>query len=301
MSEGTEPALFSEQDGWAAPLERGAVQSAPMQDAALRTAIVIPARFASTRYPGKPLVRLKGAGGEARSLIRRSWEAARRVGPNVTVHVATDDERIAQEVGDFGGSVLMTPESCRNGTERVAACLDQLGDDIDLVVNLQGDALLTPPDMVADLISHMVDTPACQVATPAIACAGAMRRHLLEDAAAGRVGGTSVVIDAAGRALYFSKQVLPYQTLADLDNGEPPPVLVHVGLYAYRREALRRYIRLPVTDLEQREGLEQLRFLVHGVPVDIIVAQPPGWTVVELNNPEDVPVIEATLREAGID
>lgn len=301
MSQGPESMLF----GAGAPgaMDDGLPQPVAAQPAQadVRTAIIIPARYASTRYPGKPLVELRGAEGTAKTLIQRSWEAARRVGPNASVHVATDDERIADAVRAFGGSVLMTPESCRNGTERAAACLDQLGEGADIIVNFQGDALLTPPDMVSDLVSHMVDTPECQVATPAMPCAGAMRRHLLEDAAAGRVGGTSVVTDARGRALYFSKQVLPYQTLRDLDADEPPPVLVHVGLYAYRREALRRYVRLPVSELETREGLEQLRFLVHGIPVDVVTAQPPRWTVVELNNPKDVPVIEAVLREAGLD
>jgi 3-deoxy-manno-octulosonate cytidylyltransferase (CMP-KDO synthetase) len=293
-------ALFGASEDAASGSEVAMLEKRPASPQ-LRTAIVIPARYASSRYPGKPLVALRGAGGGAKSLIQRSWEAAQRTGPSVSVHVATDDERIAREVESFGGSVLMTPASCRNGTERVAACLDQLDAGTDLVVNFQGDALLTPPDMVSDLISHMVDTPDSQVATPAIQCAGAMRRHLLEDAAAGRVGGTTVVTNAAGQALYFSKQVLPYQTLGDLGGVEPPPVLIHVGLYAYRLDALRRYVQMPITELEQREGLEQLRFLFHGVPMDIVVAQPPRWTVVELNNPEDVRVIEATLREVGIE
>ena len=189
----------------------------------------------------------------------------------------------------------MTPQSCTNGTERIAACLDQLP-DVALFVNLQGDALLTPPAFVDALIDHMEAHPEAQVATVAIACNGETYRHLAEDAAQGRVGGTTVVRDAAGHALYFSKRILPF-----LPEGREPdadtPVLLHLGLYAYRREALRRYAEAGVTALEQAEGLEQLRFLVHGTPVSVLVLPMPGFPIVEVNNPSDVPIVEQILRD----
>ena len=120
----------------------------------LKTVILIPARFASTRYPGKPLVNLKGKGGTPKPLIQRSYEAACRVPGIAAVHVVTDDDRIAAAVRGFGGAPLMTSEHCRNGTERCAEALDQLDSDVDVVVNFQGDALLTPPGFVTALVDE---------------------------------------------------------------------------------------------------------------------------------------------------
>ncbi|MFT6228210.1 MAG: 3-deoxy-manno-octulosonate cytidylyltransferase (CMP-KDO synthetase), partial [Paracoccaceae bacterium] len=122
----------------------------------MSVAIVIPARYASSRYPGKPLVALRGANGVAKSLIRRSWDAACTARGVDRVVVATDDDRIADHARGFGAEVVMTPDTCRNGTERCAAALPAL-DGVDLVVNLQGDAPLTPPWFVEALIEGMAD------------------------------------------------------------------------------------------------------------------------------------------------
>ncbi|MDB5718101.1 MAG: kdsB, partial [Sphingomonas bacterium] len=120
-----------------------------------KVAIVIPARYASSRYPGKPLALLRGAGGEAKPLIQRSWEAASRVAGIDAVYVATDDDRIRIAAEAFGARVLMTPESCANGTERCAAALPLLDPDVEIVVNLQGDAPLTPAPFVEALVAHL--------------------------------------------------------------------------------------------------------------------------------------------------
>ena len=266
----------------------------------MKTAILIPARFASSRYPGKPLVAIKGATGQSRSLIERSHDAACRVGGVDAVHVVTDDERIATAARGFGASVIMTSPEARNGTERCAEALDRLG-EIDLVVNLQGDALLTPPGFVEALIQHM-RTSEDQVATPALRLRPAEVRTLQAEEAAGRVGGTSVVVDGHGRALYFSKRLLPYLPEGTLDLGEGlSPVRLHVGVYAYRPEALRTYAATPVSDLETLEGLEQLRFLVAGIPVGVVAVETPAFALRELNNPEDVEPIEAALAMAGLE
>ncbi|MEM9199383.1 MAG: NTP transferase domain-containing protein, partial [Pseudomonadota bacterium] len=141
----------------------------------MRSVIVIPARYASSRYPGKPLVPLVGATGAARSLIQRSWDAARAVPGGHRVVVATDDARIQAHAEAFGAEVVMTPESCANGTERCAAtltaltALDGAVADSDVIVNLQGDAPLTPPWFVEALIAAMAD-PAVAVATPVLRC-----------------------------------------------------------------------------------------------------------------------------------
>src|SRR3954447_17424927 len=131
----------------------------------MNAVILIPARYASSRYPGKPLIELKGAGGSGKPLIQRSVEATRRVAGVSGVYVTTDDDRIADACGAFGVGVIMTSPECRNGTERCAEALAQLHDP-DLVINFQGDALLTPPGFVTALIDHMAANPEAAVATP---------------------------------------------------------------------------------------------------------------------------------------
>jgi len=265
----------------------------------VKTAILIPARFQSSRYPGKPLVELKGVGGATKPLIQRSYEAAQRVRGIDSVHVVTDDERIAERASGFGAPVIMTSSEARNGTERCAEALAQL-DNVDLVVNLQGDALLTPPGFVESLVARMSDDRDALVATPAMRLRGAEVRILQLEEAAGRVGGTSVVADGQGHALYFSKKLIPYLPAAALDDGISP-VRLHVGVYAYRPEALERYVTTPVSELETLEGLEQLRFLVAGIPIAVVDVETPPFALRELNNPEDVEPIEAALIEAGLE
>ena len=265
----------------------------------MKSVILIPARFASTRYPGKPLVELKGAGGAPKPLIQRSVEAARRV-PGVSgVYVTTDGQRIADACDAFEADVIMTSSECRNGTERCAEALAQL-DAPDLVINFQGDALLTPPGFVTALIDHMAASPDAAVATPAMRQRSSEVRALQAEEAAGRVGGTSVVTDDRGRALYFSKKLIPYLPPHALD-GELSPVRLHIGIYAYRPQALASYAALPPSELEQLEGLEQLRFLAAGIPIEVVEVDTPPFTLRELNNPQDVAPIEAALAMAGLE
>jgi len=265
----------------------------------MKVAILIPARFASSRFPGKPLVELRGAGGTSKSLIQRSFEAAQRTSCASSVHVVTDDDRIASAAAAFGASVIMTSPDCRNGTERCAEALPQLG-DVDLVVNLQGDALLTPGYFVDALAERMRNDPAAQVATPAIRLRPHEVRLLQAEEEAGRVGGTTVVSDSAGHALYFSKRLIPYFSDAALE-ADLSPVRLHVGVYAYRPAALREYMRTDVSELEELEGLEQLRFLAAGVPVSVVEVSRPSFALRELNNPEDIGPIEQALVEAGLE
>jgi 3-deoxy-manno-octulosonate cytidylyltransferase (CMP-KDO synthetase) len=261
--------------------------------------ILIPARYQSTRYPGKPLVQLKGAVGTAKPLIQRSVEAARRVSGASGVFVVTDDERIAEACAPARVGVIMTSPECRNGTERCAEALTQLH-DADLVVNFQGDALLTPPGFVEALIARMDEDSDALVATPAMRLRSDEVRALQAEEAAGRVGGTTVVTDASGYALYFSKRLIPHLPAGALD-GEMSPVRLHVGVYAYRPGALERYVATPVSELETLEGLEQLRFLTAGVPVAVVEVETPPFALRELNNPEDVAPIEDALKEAGLE
>ena len=260
--------------------------------------LVIPARYASSRYPGKPLVELTGVSGIAKTLIQRSWDAAKSVRGVDRVVVATDDARIQAAAEGFGAEVVMTSETCRNGTERCAEALEALGEGYDIVVNLQGDAPLSPLWFVEDLIDGLRGAPGADVATPVLVCDGGAHRSFLEDRAAGRGGGTTAVFANDKTALYFSKEVIPYtgQTYPD---DAPTPVYHHVGVYAYRPDALRDYTSWGEGPLETLEGLEQLRFLEHGLPVACVEVEARGRLFWELNNPEDVPRIEAALKAAA--
>lgn len=270
-----------------------------------RTAIIIPARLASTRFPAKPLALLRGPDGVARAALSYTWAtaqaAARALGPDAVCIVATDDAAIADFAATAGMRVVMTPAECRNGTERCAAALDVLDETFDLVVNLQGDAPLTPPHFVASVADRLVQESALAMATVAVPATPGVLQHLLADAAEGRVRGTTAVCNRLGHALYFSKSIIPYVAPGTVPR---EPVLLHLGVYAYRPTALRAYAALEPSAFELQEGLEQLRFLDAGMPVGVSVLAPPAWEMIELNNPTDVPLIEAAMiarHNAGID
>ncbi|WP_417524957.1 3-deoxy-manno-octulosonate cytidylyltransferase [Marinovum sp.] len=262
----------------------------------MKTVVLIPARYASTRYPGKPLAELTQKDGSKKSLIQMSWEAARQIAGVAEVHVVTDDDRIRDAAEGFGASVIMTSPEAENGTARCAEALATGAVEADLVVNFQGDAPLTPPWFVEELIAAMAADPGAQMATPVLQCDAETYAMFAEDRRNGRVGGTTAVFGEDHRALYFSKEIVPY-----IDPGKVPdtdiPVYHHVGVYAYRPEALRAYTDWGVSRLETLEGLEQLRFLVHGMPVRCVEVQARGRLFWELNNPADVARIEKVLKE----
>ena len=262
--------------------------------------IVIPARYASVRFPGKALADLHGASGAPKPLIRRSWEAAQAVRGVDRVVVATDDKRIAAKAESFGAEVVMTSKKCENGTERCAEALDVLGGGFDIIVNLQGDAPLTPPWFVEELVAALKAHPTAEVATPVLRCDGRALAGFLEDRRAGRVGATTAVFGEEGKALYFSKEVLPY-TVREYPPHQMTPVFHHVGVYAYRPGALAAYPLWAPGVLEQLEGLEQLRFLERERPVLCVEVEARGRQFWELNNPEDVPRIEAMLAAMGVE
>ncbi|MDK3071720.1 manno-octulosonate cytidylyltransferase [Sedimentitalea sp. JM2-8] len=262
--------------------------------------VAIPARFASTRYPGKPLVPLTGATGVSRSLIERSWRAAREVSGVDRVVVATDDARIREACEAFGAEVVMTSSDCANGTERCAETHAALGGGFDIVVNLQGDAPLTPHWFIEDLVAGLRAAPDAGVATPVLRCDGAALNGFLADRREGRVGGTTAVFAADHSAMYFSKEVIPF-TSRRYGDDEETPVFHHVGVYAYRPDALAAYPAWPTGPLEQLEGLEQLRFMENGRKVLCVEVEARGRQFWELNNPEDVPRLERMMREMGLE
>jgi len=246
--------------------------------------VAIPARYASTRFPGKPLAPIAG-----RTMLEHVWRRACEAGAEEVV-VATDDERIAAVADGFGAAVCMTRADHPSGTDRLAEVAQARGwSDDAIVVNLQGDEPLMPPGLLALAARSLADDPAAAVATLAVPIDAAA--ELFDPAA------VKVVCDARGHALYFSRAPIPW----DRDRFEAIEDaavaaggwLRHLGLYAYRAEFLRRYPRLAPAPAEQHEALEQLRALWHGFTIRVAVAdQRPGPGV---DTPEDLACVAARL------
>jgi 3-deoxy-manno-octulosonate cytidylyltransferase (CMP-KDO synthetase) len=231
----------------------------------MKTAIVIPARYASTRLPGKPLLRQTG-----KYLVQHVYERACQATRADLVVVATDDPRIAAAVEGFGGQVVRTRRDHPSGTDRVAEVAAQI--DADLILNLQGDEPLIDPaalDLLFDLLLKNRDADMATLATPLRSLDQWQSPHCVK-----------VVCDGSGRALYFSRSPIPYVRDGQPDfTLRPARFLLHVGLYAYRRVFLQRLAALPPEPLEQLEKLEQLRVLALGHPIQVGVVEQSGFGV----------------------
>ncbi|MGV8839376.1 MAG: 3-deoxy-manno-octulosonate cytidylyltransferase [Bauldia sp.] len=265
----------------------------------MRVSIIIPARYGSQRFPGKPLVELRGATGEAKTLIRRCIEAARAVSGVDRIVVATDDARIVAAAAAADAEAVLTDAALRNGSERVAAAAAALGIADGVIVNLQGDAPLIPPWFVEAIVAAMARDGTVEMATPVLRCDPESLKMFREDRAAGRVGATTAVAARNGDALYFSKEVIPFTGERVFAAGAVP-VFHHVGLYAFRPKALAAYAAMSPTPLELLEGLEQLRFLEHGRPIRTVEVDGRGRPFWEVNNPEDVARVEGQFARLGI-
>jgi len=261
--------------------------------------IVIPSRYGSTRFPGKPLAPVAG-----RSLLERVWRVAKAVHDVERVLIATDDDRIAAHARSLGAEAVMTPDSCRNGTERAEAAVCTLDFIPDAVINLQGDAVLTPPwvvQAVVDALSadraripHSGAARRADIVTPATILDEAAIARLAAAKAGGEVGGTTVTVGLDGFALYFSKAIIPYRR-----DKAAAPVRKHIGLYGFRREALARIVALPRTPLELAEGLEQLRALEHGLGIRVVDVDLRGRSTIAIDAPADVARVEAAITAEG--
>lgn len=251
---------------------------------------VIPARYASTRFPGKPLHEIAGMPMVER--VRRLAAAA----PSVDrVIVATDDARIAETVEGFGGEAVMTPAACRNGTERAREAVRGIAGADDIIVNLQGDAPLTPPWVIDAAASAMLAEPDLAMATPAVELAGAALDKMKAAKLAGEVGGTTVVFNRDFNALYFSKAIIPFQRHPEAGT----PVYKHIGLYAYRAAALERLVALEPSPLEKAESLEQLRALENGIPIRVVLTDYRGRTPWSVDSPRDAEIAAEIIAREG--
>jgi 3-deoxy-manno-octulosonate cytidylyltransferase (CMP-KDO synthetase) len=258
----------------------------------METIVVIPARLSSSRYPGKPLALVAG-----KSLISRVWHLARSVRGVSSVYVATDSEEIAAHVVAFGGDAIMTAPTCRNGSERVWEAVESLSEAPSVVINLQGDAVLMPPWVIESLVKEMQADPSVEIATPATRLTKEQYNSMVAMKSKGIVSGTTVTFSKARDALYFSKGVIPF--IREWPASGECPIFQHIGVYAYRRDALRQYVELPMGPLEAVEQLEQLRALEHGIEIRVVDVDLRGRTIWSIDNPEDVTRVEEIIRAEG--
>ena len=247
---------------------------------------VIPARYASTRFPGKPLAVLGG-----KTVIQRVYEQAVSVLPEA--YVATDDKRIFKCVEDFGGRAVMTRADHKSGTDRIEEAVEKIEeqgarsekkDDL-VVINIQGDEPFIQPSQIETLM-HLFDDPETQI--------GTLGKRFDTIEAVRNPNSPKIVTDRRGFALYFSRSVIPFIRGVEADEWMPHyPFLKHLGVYAYRREVLAEVTRLPQSALEKAESLEQLRWLENDYRIRV------GLTDVEtvgIDTPEDLARAEAFLN-----
>ncbi len=264
----------------------------------MKTAIIIPARYASTRFPGKPLVPIAG-----QSMLSRVVDIARqaieRLDSDVTLAVATEDPRIVFHASEIGVDCIMTSEDCATGSDRVLEAIDELGGEFDFVLGLQGDAPFTPPEAPLKMIEAFKNNPELEVITPVIK----LRWKELDDLRAQKettpFSGTTAIINKDGRALWFSKNILPAirkeETYRDQ---EFSPVHQHIGLYGYRVDVLRKFVALPQGHYEQLEGLEQLRLIENNISIQTVTLEvAAGLAQAGIDSPEDVDRAEKILKD----
>ncbi len=245
----------------------------------MRVVILIPARYGSSRFPGKPLALIAG-----RPLIAWVYHRAQQVAGVDGLWVATDDRRILQCVEGFGGRAVMTRGDHLSGSDRLAEAAELLGlQEEDIIVNLQGDQVVFPPELVNRLITLLKEQEGAVMATPV--------RRLLDLESAADPNVVKVVFDQEGRALYFSRSLLPYWR-----DGGRPFFFKHIGLYVYRLGFLQKFVTLPPGRWETAEKLEQLRALEYGFPIHLVETEE---DTLEVDTPADAARAEKWLQVWG--
>lgn len=239
---------------------------------------IIPARYASTRFPGKPLALLGG-----KPVIQHVYEKVAAV--LEAAYVATDDERIYDVVKSFGGQVVMTRTDHKSGTDRIEEAIEKIGGEWDVVVNVQGDEPFVAKSQL-DTICHCFDDPTTQIAT--------LGKPFESMEAVQNPNSPKIVVDNMGYAMYFSRSVIPYVRGKEKSSWLTHyPFLKHLGIYAYRKDVLRQVTQLPQSSLEIAESLEQLRWLQNGFKIKV------GTTDVEtvgIDTPQDLERAEEFLK-----
>ena len=259
----------------------------------MKNIIVIPARYGSTRLPGKPLAKING-----HSLLYRVWMLAKNAQNIDEVFIATDDQRIQKHAQDFGAQVLMTDPNYPTGTDRIYGAIKQLEQKPEIIINLQGDAVLTPPWVIQSLVDVLINDSSVKMATLATHLSWTQYDDLVKSKATSKSSGTTVTFDKNSDALYFSKNIIPYVRNRN-DNDLMSPVFKHVGMYGYHYDALKEFVSLPQSPLEKVESLEQLRMLENGIKIKVVVVDSKGRTMWSVDSPEDVIKVEGIIAKEG--
>ena len=253
--------------------------------------IVIPARKGSSRFPNKPMAQIKG-----KTMIERVWRLAMASKLASKVLIATDSEQISNHAKKFGANVMMSPSDCKTGTDRVAYCAKQFQGKHDIIFSLQGDAVLTPPWVIDDVLNTMLTHPEVKMATPVVKLQDAPLIAFAASKRSGSTTGTSVVFDLNNDALYFSKALIPV-TRNVADNAQV--IYRHIGLYAYRDDTLAQLTALPQTPFECAEQLEQLRALENKIPIRVVHVDYHNRTHGSVDEPDDIEVVEKIISDEG--
>ena len=259
----------------------------------MKNIIVIPARFGSSRLPGKPLALING-----HSLLYRVWMLAKNAQNIDEVFIATDDQRIQKHAQDFGAQVLMTDPNYPTGTDRIYGAIEQLTQKPEIIINLQGDAVLTPPWVIQSLVDVLINDSSVKMATLATHLSWTQYDDLVKSKATSKSSGTTVTFDKNSDALYFSKNIIPYVRNRN-DNDLMSPVFKHVGMYGYHYDALKEFVSLPQSPLEKVESLEQLRMLENGIKIKVVIVDAKGRTMWSVDSPEDVIKVEGIIAKEG--
>lgn len=258
----------------------------------MKTAIIIPARYASTRFPGKPLTLIGGQSMLSR-VVDIANAAAERIG-NVSVAVATEDVRILKHAEELGVTCVMTSDDCATGSDRVLEAAKKMG-NFDFVLGLQGDAPFTPVEAPVKMIEAFKADNTIEVVTPIINLRWAELDKLREQKKVTPFSGTTAVIDQHGKALWFSKNILP--AIRKENRAEEfSPVHQHIGLYGYRIDVLEKFVGLPQGHYEELESLEQLRLLENKISIQTVTLKvAAGLAQAGIDSPEDVTRAEEIL------
>lgn len=266
----------------------------------MHTAIIIPARYASTRLPGKPLALIHG-----QTMLQRVVALARAAAAGLTevsIIVATDDQRIAAHCQTLEVDVVLTSANALTGTDRVAEAIRQMPRKPDFILNMQGDAPLTPPDFLRALIDAFASSP-CDVVTPVTQLSWPQLDELRHHKQTTPFSGTTAVFDAhSGKAFWFSKNIIPaLRKEAELrQTTDKSPIFRHIGLYGYSLTMLEKFVTLPESTFEQLEGLEQLRILENGYNIRCIPVDYQGRANMSgVDSPQDIARAEALISLHG--
>ena len=263
----------------------------------IKTLIIIPARYGSTRFPGKPLTMLGD-----KSMLEHVYDIAKKAASSIKdckVIIATEDQRIKEHANQFTSHVVINDKACATGTDRALQTCEQLGETPDIVVNLQGDAPLTPARFINQIVDAFDADTKAQVVTPVTQLSFAELDTLRERKKTNPFSGTTCTFNNKLQALWFSKQIIPAIRHEDSlrKTNKLSPVFQHIGLYGFRFDALKRFVNLPEGHYEQLEGLEQLRMLEQGMNVKVVKVDYRGRPKMSgVDSPKDAKIAAEYLK-----